>query len=82
MENPVETTLRAQLRQAEEALGRLMEDVREAGKALDDCAEGVGPWPCSDEGTFDKLMAICDALANARDRANAAWAKWKRDDPR
>ena len=78
MENPVETKLRSQLRQAEEALGKLMEDVRKSARELNAQAESLSP----DEDMRLDLYGICDDLMAARDRANAAWAKWKRDDPR
>ena len=79
MENPVETKLRAQLRSAEEALGNLMEDVREAGNALCSIRDRIETYSGV---TSPEIEDICDDLMGARDRANASWAKWKRDDPR
>ena len=79
MESKAETQLRAQLRQAEEALGTLMGDVKEAAKDLDDRAEDLDL--CADVSA-ESLWAICDALMAARDRANNAWAAWKREEPR
>ena len=73
-----EDRLRAQLRQAEEALAWLMEDVRKAALAVNAQAESLSP----DEDMRLDLYGICDDLLAARDRANAALTAGKKDETR
>jgi len=68
-----EAHLRAKMGACEAALGKLMDEVREATRALDiEVHEYDGPnW-------VEHIEPIVDCLIAARERARAAWVNWSR----
>ena len=68
-----EARLRAKVGACEAAMGKLMNDVEEATRALDiEAHEYDGPnW-------VEHLDPIVDCLIAARERARAAWVNWSK----